>query len=227
VNEIDQYEVRESGQRKLETRHYEAIDLAEFSEENRYKFMTGSVVPRPIALVTSLGETGVLNAAPFSQFVIISVSPPLLGIVAHDAHQVATFSATPGIYKDTVRNVMANGEFVINTVTETMALQVQECAFAFPPDVSEIDQVGFHTIPSVRVAPARIAESLIQFECRLHRLVPFGDENSKTTLVVGEVVTTHCADGILSGHRVDHEKLRPLGRIAGRNYCRTTDVIQV
>lgn len=227
MSTIGQHEARQSGQTKAATRHYEALDLAEFSEESRYKFMTGSVVPRPIALVTSLGETGVLNAAPFSQFVIISVSPPLLGIVAHDAHQVATFSAAPGVYKDTVRNVMANGEFVINTVTETMALQVQECAFAFPPDVSEVEQVGFHTIPSVKVAPARIAESLIQFECRLHRLVPFGDENSKTTLVVGEVVMVHCADGLLSGHRIDHDKLKPLGRIAGRSYCRTGDVIQV
>jgi flavin reductase (DIM6/NTAB) family NADH-FMN oxidoreductase RutF len=147
--------------------------------------------------------------------------------VAHDAHQVATFSATPGIYKDTVRNIMANGEFVINSVTETMALQVQECAFAFPPDASEVDQVGFHRIPSVKVAPARIAESPIQFECRLHRLVPFGGENSKTTLVAGEVAIAHCADGLLSGHRIDHNMLKPLGRIAGRSYCRTGDVIQV
>jgi flavin reductase (DIM6/NTAB) family NADH-FMN oxidoreductase RutF len=226
MSAIGQYEARESGQHP-ETRHYQPLDLAEFSEESRYKFMTGSVVPRPIALVTSLGVTGVLNAAPFSQFVIISVSPPLLGIVAHDAHQVATFSAMPGVYKDTVRNVMASGEFVINTVTEAMALQVQDCSFAFPPDVSEIDQVGLHTIPSVKVAPARIAESLIQFECKLHRLVPFGDENSKTRLVVGEVVIAHCADGLLSGHRIDHHMLKPLGRIAGRNYCRTTDIIQV
>jgi flavin reductase (DIM6/NTAB) family NADH-FMN oxidoreductase RutF len=169
----------------------------------------------------------VLNAAPFSQFVIISVSPPLLGIVAHDSHQVATFASAPGVYKDTVRNVMENGEFVVNTVSEAMAVQVQECGFAFPPDVSEIDQVGLHTMPSVKVAPARVAESLIQFECKLHRLVPFGDENSRTTLVVGEVVLAHCADGLLNGHRVDHNKLRSLGRIAGRNYCRTSDVLEI
>jgi flavin reductase (DIM6/NTAB) family NADH-FMN oxidoreductase RutF len=206
---------------------YETLDLNEYSEESRYKFLTGSVVPRPIALVTTLSENRILNAAPFSQFVIISMTPPLLGIVAHDADQVATFAAAPGTYKDTVRNILANGEFVINSVSESMALQVQECSVSYPPDVSEVEKVGFHTVPSIKIAPPRIRESLIHFECRLHRTVPFGDGHSKTTVVVGEVVATHCAQGLLSGHRIDHQKLKPLGRIAGRSYCRTGDVVQV
>jgi flavin reductase (DIM6/NTAB) family NADH-FMN oxidoreductase RutF len=209
------------------TRGYDSVDLDTFSEDNRYKFLTGSVVPRPIALVTTLSETGVLNAAPFSQFVIISVTPPLLGIVAHDATERQVFAAAPGAYKDTVRNILANEEFVINSVSESMALQVQECAHPFPPDVSEVDTVGFHTLPSDLVKPSRIAESQIQFECRLHRTVPFGDGHSKTTLVVGEVVRVHCAEGVLDGHRVIHDALRPLGRIAGRNYCRTADIVSV
>lgn len=210
-----------------ETRGYDSLDLDQFSEDSRYKFLTGSVVPRPIALVTTLSETGVLNAAPFSQFVIISVSPPLLGIVAHDAAEQQVFAAAPGAYKDTVRNILANREFVINTVSESMALQVQECAHPFPPDVSEVATVGFHTLPSEVVEPPRIAESKIQFECRLHRTVPFGDDHSKTTLVVGEIVRVHCAEGVLDGHRVLHNVLQPLGRIAGRNYCRTEDVVSV
>jgi flavin reductase (DIM6/NTAB) family NADH-FMN oxidoreductase RutF len=210
-----------------ETRGYDSLDLDQFNEDSRYKFLTGSVVPRPIALVTTLSESGVLNAAPFSQFVIISVTPPLLGIVAHDAAEQQVFAAAPGAYKDTVRNILANKEFVINTVSESMALQVQECATPFPPDISEVDEVGFHTLPSEVVAPARIAESQIQFECRLHRTVPFGDGHSKTTLVVGEIVRVHCAEGVLDGHRVLHNVLRPLGRIAGRNYCRTEDVVSV
>jgi len=206
---------------------FESLDLDEFTEDSRYKFLMGTVVPRPIALVTSLGENGVLNAAPFSQFVVISVSPPLLGIVAHDATNVSLFAASPGSYKDTVRNILATKEFVINGVTESMALQVQECAFPFPPDVSEVEKVGFHTVPSELVAPARISESMVQFECRLHRTVSFGEDTSKTTLVVGEVVKVHCASGLVAGHRVDHQKLKPLGRIAGRSYCRTNDVVEV
>ena len=95
---------------------YLSLDMLTYSEEDRYKFLMGTVIPRPIALVTSLNEDGVLNAAPFSQFVVISVSPPLLAFVAKER--------TDGL-KDTVRNVLASGEFVINTVTERMAEQVQ------------------------------------------------------------------------------------------------------
>jgi flavin reductase (DIM6/NTAB) family NADH-FMN oxidoreductase RutF len=211
----------------MNPRAYESLDLHAFSEESRHKFLTASVVPRPIALVTSIGKNGVLNAAPFSQFVIISVTPPLLGFVAHDATEVQSFAASPGAYKDTVRNVLASGEFVINSVSEGMAAQVQECSVAYPSDVSEVERVGFHTIASVKVAPARIAESRIQFECRLHRTVQFGGASSKTTLVVGEVVVAHCAKGLVSGHRVDHVKLDPLGRVAGRAYCRTRDLLVV
>lgn len=197
---------------------YDTIDLMAFGEESRYKFLMGSVVPRPIALVTSLSASGILNAAPFSQFVVISVSPPLLGIVAHEG---------PHGYKDTLRNILDSGEYVINTVTEAMAHQVQECAHAYPADVSEVEKVGFHTRAALTVAPARITESPIQFECKLHKTVDFGDSEFKTFLIVGEVMMAHCADGIVAGHRVDHQMLKPLGRIAGRSYCKTGETIDV
>ena len=129
---------------------YLSLDMLTYSEEDRYKFLMGTVIPRPIALVTSLNEDGVLNAAPFSQFVVISVSPPLLAFVAKER--------TDGL-KDTVRNVLASGEFVINTVTERMAEQVQQCSNDYPPPVSEVELVGFHPIPSSIVRPSRIAES--------------------------------------------------------------------
>jgi len=197
---------------------YQVVDLNDFPEERRYKFLTGSVVPRPIALVTSLGEEGVLNAAPFSQYVIISVTPPMLGFVAHDQ---------PGGPKDTIRNVLWGKAFVINSVTESMAQQVQQCSENYLPSVSEVEQVGFKTLASVHVKPARIAESPLQFECRLARAIEFGNEGSHTTLIVGEVLAVHCAEGVLSGHRIDHARLNPLGRIAGRAYCRTGDVLHV
>jgi flavin reductase (DIM6/NTAB) family NADH-FMN oxidoreductase RutF len=197
---------------------FQTIDLQEFAEETRYKFLTASVVPRPIALVTSLGSGGVLNAAPFSQFVIVSVTPPLLAFVAHDL---------PGGQKDTVRNVLSSGSFVINTVSESMAVQVQQCSEFFPPDVSEVAVVGFRTLPSEKVTPDRIAESPLQFECRLSRSVEFGDHGSHTTMIVGEVLLVHCAAGVLEGHRVNHARLNPLGRISGRAYVKTGDVLHV
>lgn len=193
---------------------YDQLDPLSLDHDQRYKFLTGSVVPRPIALVTSLGSGGVVNAAPYSQFVIIAVDPPLLGIVAGQG---------PRGDKDTLVNIRERGEYVINTVPESLAIQVQQCAIPYPPEVSEVDMVGFGLAPSTIVAAPRIRESRLQFECRLHRLVEFGTH--KTTLIVGEVVLVHAAPGILNGYHVDHGALEPLGRIGGRRYCRTNETI--
>jgi flavin reductase (DIM6/NTAB) family NADH-FMN oxidoreductase RutF len=197
---------------------YSQLDISQFGEADRYKFMMGTVIPRPIALVTSLSRNGVLNAAPFSQFVVISVTPPLLGFVAHEGEH--------GL-KDTVRNVIESGEYVINTVAEPMAKQVQICSDNFPSSVSEVAEVGFHTLPSAIVRPDRIAESPVHFECRLHRRVEFGHEGSRTNLIVGKIVAVHCADSVVTGHRVSHQAMNALGRIAGRSYCRTGDKFDV
>ena len=193
---------------------YDQLDPSTLNYERRYKFLTGSVVPRPIALVTTLSETGLVNAAPYSQFIIIAVDPPLLGIVAGQGAQGD---------KDTLRHIRARGEYVINTVPEGLAHQVQTCAEPVPPEVSEVDLAGLHLAPSSRVAPPRIRESKLQVECRLHRMVDFGIR--KSTLIVGEVVLVHAAPGVLNGHRVEHALLTPLGRIGGRRYCRTHEVI--
>lgn len=180
--------------------------------------MIGTVIPRPIALVTSLSRDGVLNAAPFSQFVVISVTPPLLGFVAHEAED--------GL-KDTDRNLLESEEYVINTVTESMAVQVQVCSEIFPPSVSEAAEVGFHALPSNFVRASRIAESPVNFECCLYRVFEFGHEGSHTHLIVGKIIAVHCADGMVSRHRVSHKAMNSLGRIAGRSYCRTGDKFDV
>lgn len=197
---------------------YSQLDISKFSAVERYKFMMGTVIPRPIALVTSLSRDGVLNAAPFSQFVVLSVTPPLLGFVTQETERG---------FKDTLRNILESEEYVINTVTEPMAAQVQVCAENFPPSVSEVAEVGFHTLPSAIVRPDRIAESPVNFECRLVRTVQFGPPESQTHLIVGEIIATHCAEGVVSGHRVSHQAMNSLGRIAGRSYCRTGDKIDV
>ena len=165
-----------------------------------------------------MNDDEVLNAAPFSQFVVISVSPPLLGFVAH---------ARPDGFKNTVRNVLESKEFVIDTVMERIPEQVQECSNEFPPSVSEVEQVGFHTLPARIVRPSRFTESSIQFECRLHRAVEFGEPGSRATFCVGEILLVHCAGGVVSGYRVKHEMMNSLGRIAGRSYIRTRDRLDV
>jgi flavin reductase (DIM6/NTAB) family NADH-FMN oxidoreductase RutF len=197
---------------------YSQLDLSHFAEPDRYKFLMGTMIPRPIALVTSISHEGVVNAAPFSQFVVISVTPPLLGFVAHESED--------GL-KDTVHNVLESKEFVINTVSERMAAQVQLCSERFPRSVSEVAEVGFHTLPSTLVRPSRIGESPVHFECHLHRTEEFGREGSRTYLIVGEIIAVHCAEGVVTGHRVSHQAMNALGRIAGRSYCRTGDKFDV
>ena len=108
-----------------------------------------------------------------------------------------------------------------------MAAQVQACSQSFPRSVSEVGEVGFHTLPSTLVRPGRIAESPVHFECRLHRTAEFRHEGSRTHLIVGEIVAVHCAEGVVSGHRVSHQAINALGRIAGRSYCRTGDKFDV
>jgi len=182
----------------------------------RYKVLMGSIVPRPIALVSSMGEDGTVNAAPFSNFMALSTSAMLVGF------SVGAEGREEHRDKDTLRNIRAGSEFVINTVTDAMAHQVQTCGKGFPPDISEIDAAGLSTLPSAVVKPPRIAESKIHFECRLHSIVPFGDSN----LVVGQVVWVHAVAGLLADYKVDPAAYAPLGRLGGRVYCRIGELIK-
>lgn len=193
---------------------YSRLDISKSEEASRYKFMMGTVIPRPVGLVTSLSRDGVPNAAPFGQFVVISVVPPLPGFVAHEGEYSL---------KDTVRTTPESDEYVINTVAESITEQVEVCAGNFPPSVSEVDEIAFRTLLSTFVRPARIAKSPIRLEYRPHPTVECGDSGSGTHLAVGEVIATHCADGVVSGHRVSPQAISAVGRIAGRGYRRAGD----
>ncbi|MCC6008982.1 MAG: flavin reductase family protein [Rhodobacteraceae bacterium] len=191
----------------------DAVDLEAMSALERYKFLTATVVPRPIALVTTMNAEGLVNAAPFSQFIILSASPAILGIVS---------GRHPDGTKDTHSNILTRREYVINIVSEDMAQLTQDCAFPFRPEIGEPAHLRIATAPSRIVSVPAIADSPVAFECRLSRTENFGDT---ATLIAGVVVAVSCRPGLVQGHRVDHAALRPLGRIAGRAYCRTGDVI--
>jgi flavin reductase (DIM6/NTAB) family NADH-FMN oxidoreductase RutF len=128
--------------------------------------------------------------------------------------------------KTVVAGALGEG-YVINTVSERMAAQVQVCSQSFPRSVGKVAEVGFHTLPSTPVRPSRIAEPPVDFECRLHRTAEFGHEGSRTHLIVGEILAVHCAEGVVSGNPVSHRAINALGRIAGRSYCRTEDKFDV
>lgn len=184
-----------------------------------YKLLTSTVTPRPIAWVTSRSETGVVNAAPYSFFNVMGGDPPtvVLGLLAG-----------PDGYKDTARNVLASGEFVIGLVSEDMAASMVATSIDAPPEVSELDLAGLETEPSVHVAPPRIAGCPVSLECVTHGTLETGPWQ---TVVVGRVLAIHIRDEFLlnpaRGH-VDTPKLRLVARMHGGGwYARSPDLFEI
>ena len=195
---------------------HEAIELAGLTRDERYKLLTGAVIPRPIALVTTVSPNGRINAAPYSQFVIIAVDPGLLGI---------SIGPRAGGPKDTLANIERTGEFVINMVPSDWASIVQDASIEHPPEISEVDLLHIETVPSVSVRPPRIACSPVHFECKLERIETFG--SAPNAFVVGEVVLMHVTEGLANNCKIDPKTYSPLARIGGRNYVRLGDIICV
>jgi flavin reductase (DIM6/NTAB) family NADH-FMN oxidoreductase RutF len=193
---------------------FERIRFDGMKFADRYKIFTGAVVPRPIAFVSSLNDDGTVNAAPFSSFMIASVEAGYLA-----------FSVGPSAVeeKETLRNVRRIGEFVINTVSEGLAEQVQLCGEQHPPKTRKVDLARLQLVPSECINTPRIADTNIQFECRLHTILRFGDSH----MIVGEVLLMHAKAGLVKNGKIDPLEYAPLGRIAGRNYCSVRDIISV
>jgi len=171
-------------------------------------------VPRPIAFVSTLGSDGSINLAPFSYFNAISSEPPLVGIAINDR---------AGDPKDTLRNILETGEFVVNVVSEPLLEAMVRTAGDWPRDTSEFGVTGLTPAPSERVRPPYVKESPLQLECRLHREIPLG--NSR--FVVGEVLFARASDDVMTEGRVDPGKLAPIGRLGGEFYSRTHDILRV
>jgi len=171
-----------------------------------YRFIVSAVVPRPIALVSSIGADGGTNVAPFSYFNAISSAPPLVGIAISDR---------AGDPKDTLRNIRDTQEFVVNVVSEAILDAMVRTAGEWPRGTSEFGLAGFTPAPSERVRPPYVAESPLQLECLLHREIPLGN----SILVVGEVVLARVRDEMLTDGRVDPAKLAPVGRLGGEFYA--------
>lgn len=184
----------------------------------RYKLITGTVMPRPIALVTTLNADGSVNAAPYSAFNYMCEDPPLcaLGIERYGDE-----SHREGELKDTLRNILERGEFVVNMVDEPMLEKMVLCATDFPADISEPERVGFALTPSTLVKPPRIAIAPVAWECRRFSVL---DYSTLRAIVFGEIVSMHFRDGLLDEQtmRVDLDQYQPYGRLGGPNYCETT-----
>lgn len=187
------------------------IDPAQHSQADNYKILTNVVVPRPIAWVTSLGPTGVVNLAPFSFFNAVDSDPLYLAL--------SIGRRDSGAPKDTAMNIERGGEFVVNLVTEDLLAAMNISAADFPPDQSELTAAGLHAAPSARVQAPRLAAAEVSLECRLFQSLALGGN----TLFIGEVVMFHVADHLL-GPRFHVTDFAPIGRLGSPSmYCRTTD----
>jgi flavin reductase (DIM6/NTAB) family NADH-FMN oxidoreductase RutF len=186
------------------------------------RVLTGVVVPRPIAFVSSISADGILNLAPFSFFNAVSYDPPT--IVFSSSRYVGE---DRGKRKDTLVNVEETGEFVVNVVVDSIAEAMNRTAAEYPAEVNEFDVAGLTPVPSDLVRPPRVAESPVNMECRLIQVIPIGQGKRQHGLVIGEIVLMHVRDDIISGHRIDHQKLRPTGRLAGNMYCYTADTFEM
>ena len=183
--------------------------LRDLSPHDRYKLLCSGVIPRPIALVTTLDANGAVNAAPFSFFNVFSENPPL--VVLGLQHKP---DRSP---KDTTRNIHRDGEFVVNMVDEALALAMNDCAVDFPSGESEVAALGLATLPSVDVRVPRLAAAPFSLECKRSVSLTFGPQRE---LLVGEVLRIHAREGMLDAANmyVDLEAYRPIGRLFGNLY---------
>jgi len=201
-----------------------SIDPAEHQQREIYKLMTGIIVPRPIALVSTVDAEGNANLAPFSFFAGVGSAPPT---VLFCPVLRASGGAHGGERKDTLRNVEATREFVINVVSESISTQANATAAEVGPEVDEFKLSGLTPLASDVVKAPRVAESPAQMECRLLQVIYTGDKPASGVIVLGEVVRFHVREALFENFRVDAAGLDAVGRMAGNTWVRTRDRIEL
>ena len=189
------------------------IDPTTVPAQINYRILVGAVVPRPIAFVSTISPEGVYNLAPFSFFNVVCGDPP-----------VVCFSPIwRNPPKDTIVNIRATGEFVVNIVSEDFADRMNICSGEYPSSVDEFKMSGLTPVESVVVRAPRVRESHVNMECKLMQIVDVSARPMGGSLVIGEVVRFHIDDAVIDEFRIDADKLRAVGRMSGSDYARTRD----
>lgn len=194
----------------------QAIDPASHPYPEIYKLMIGAIVPRPIAFVSSHDAGGVLNLAPFSYFTACSTNPPVVCFCS-------AVRTGPRPHKDTLENIRATGEFVVNIVTEEIAGPMNTTSAEVGPEVDEFALSGLTPLASERIRVPRVAESPIQMECRLRQIIEISPLPGGGNLVLGDVLLFHIREDLLANGKIDPDRLRAVGRMGGPTFVRTHD----
>jgi len=196
-----------------------SIDPLALCERENYKLLIGSIIPRPIAFVTSLSEEGVLNGAPFSYFNIVSSNPPLISL---------SIQRSGGKQKDTARNILHSKEFVIHVVDDENVQKINETAATLPPDESEIELSQLIPVNSVKVAVPGIEEAKIRFECTLEQSLELGGGDAPgCDLIIGRIVHLHIDPAVYQEGKIDPRALGAVSRLAGINYAKIGDIFSI
>jgi flavin reductase (DIM6/NTAB) family NADH-FMN oxidoreductase RutF len=192
------------------------VDATTLDPAETYRLLVGSVVPRPIAWVTSGSEEGATNLAPFSSFAWVSQHPAMLGF---------TVNRRPTGRKDTIENIERDGEYVINVATEELLQEMHDSSEWLAPGDSEVKAQGLDLAPSTRVRVPRLARAMVSMEMVHERTIAFSPTGGE--FVVGRVVAWHIDDSVMVNGRIDSDLLKPVGRLAGPRYSKLTEVIEL
>ena len=188
--------------------------------KDNYKFLIGSILPRPIAVVSTLNEDGSNNVAPFSFFTAVSAKPMIVAFSP-------LIRSSTGEMKDTPRNIHREKEFVINFVSQPIVEKINMTSTELKYGEDEFTYAGLTPLDSEKVKAKRIKESLIHFECIYRDSLSYGDEPGCGQIITGEVVKVHVADSLLEDGRIDTDKFAPVGRGAGNDWILCDSRIQV
>jgi flavin reductase (DIM6/NTAB) family NADH-FMN oxidoreductase RutF len=201
------------------------IDPRSMTPTAVYKLLIGCIVPRPIAWVSTVGADGVKNVAPFSFFMGVCSEPPTLAFSA--GPRTGASGTESASLKDTVRNIEATGDFVVNVVDDALAAQMNCTAGEYPPEVDEFALAGLTAARGVMVRAPRVLEAPISMECRMAQILRVG--RAPHSLVLGEILHFHLRDDLYdpAKGRVDMRRLKPIGRLAGEMYTHVHDLFEM
>ncbi len=196
------------------------LDPEQIPVSSLYQHLIRIIAPRPIAWVSTISLSGIANLAPFSFFTGVGAKPPSIVFCPSNRRD--------GTPKDTLKNILENGEFVINAVPFRLAQAMNLSSAELPPEDSEFELTGIETALSSRVKPPRVLESPVSLECTLMHHLPLSAGPGGANIVVGRIVQIHIDDATLDQDGwADPSLLDLIGRLGGSSYCRTREQFEI
>ena len=196
------------------------FDPNQLEQSAIYKLVTGAIIPRPIGWISSISEDNIDNLAPFSYFNLVGDDPP---------HVMFSTVRGNNTNKDTLNNVLANNQFVVNVVTEDLVEQMNKTSESIPSNESEFQLANLTPIASVKIKPNRVKESKITFECEMvHHYFLENHKNGGSCIIIGRIVMMHFDESILlDNFKINLETYKPVARLAGSNYSKLGELVSI